>query len=141
MFGLKSTVERSAERLIEERLYEQVALELQEGNKRAGIWAKALANSNGSEVKAQSLYIQYHVQALKDEMLLDNELSKQFTAPQKQTEEDKEFDDAIAKITEEYEHLNTKDKTSAQKTASGNPLVVFIIFSVIVIIIFKGLVS
>lgn len=66
MFKLKSSAERSEERLLEEKLYEQVAQDLAQGKRREGIWAKALANSNGSQSQAQSLYIKYHVQALKD---------------------------------------------------------------------------
>ncbi len=42
-------------------------LELSEGKRRNGLWAKALANSDGNEEKAKSLYIQYRVQSIKDE--------------------------------------------------------------------------
>lgn len=76
MFGLKNSSERSADRLLEEKLYEQVAQDLAQGKRRDGIWAKALANSNGSESQAQSLYIKYHVQALKDELQLQNEINQ-----------------------------------------------------------------
>ncbi len=158
MFGLKSTVERSAERLIEEKLYEQVALELQEGKKRAGIWAKALANSNGSEDKAQSLYIQYHVQALKDEMILDNELNKQFTPPKKDTQqkqyktEEERTKDIIVQNTKEYEHLIAKKKTPQKQYTTVETITIaqeeknftilaFIIFAVIVIVLFKATAS
>ncbi|SMP86078.1 hypothetical protein SAMN06313540_10230 [Epsilonproteobacteria bacterium SCGC AD-308-E02] len=43
MFKLKSSAERSEERLLEEKLYEQVAQDLAQGKRREGIWAKALA--------------------------------------------------------------------------------------------------
>lgn len=55
-------------RLQEEKLYEKVLLELSSGKKRGGLWAKALANCNGAEEKAESLYIRYRVQSIKDEM-------------------------------------------------------------------------
>ena len=146
MFKFKSTVERSAERLLEEKLYEQVALELQEGNKSAGIWAKALANSNGSEVNAQSLYIQYHVQALKDEMILNNELSKKFTPPQEETQqkqyktEEEKTKDIILQNTKDYEHFKTKKVNSSGRTEQNVSLPAFIILSVIIILILtKGL--
>ncbi|NGX16153.1 ankyrin repeat domain-containing protein [Wenzhouxiangella sp. XN24] len=58
-------------RLSEERLYEQVLLEIESGGRRDGLWAKALQNAKGHESEAQALYIQYRVQALRDE----NELS------------------------------------------------------------------
>jgi hypothetical protein len=79
MFKLKSSAERSEERLLEEKLYEQVAQDLVQGKRREGIWAKALANSNGSESQAQSLYIKYHVQALKDELNIQNVINQQAT--------------------------------------------------------------
>ena len=57
----------AAARLLEEQLYEQVVVELSTGKKRDGLWAKALANSDGIEEKAKALYIQYRVQSIKDE--------------------------------------------------------------------------
>lgn len=44
-------------RLWEESLYELVMAELKEGARRDGIWAKALVDAEGSEAKAESLYI------------------------------------------------------------------------------------
>lgn len=61
---------RSAHRLIEEQLYEQVVVELADGVKRQGLWAKAIADSEGHEDKAKSLYIKYRVQSMKDELAL-----------------------------------------------------------------------
>jgi len=55
------------DRLSEELLYEKVLGELQSGIKRPGIWGKALADSNGDEDVAYSLYLKYRVQSLKDE--------------------------------------------------------------------------
>ena len=72
MFG-KTSTNRSAERLIEEQLYEQVVIELSDGKKRHGLWAKAIADSEGSEEKAKSLYIKYRVQSIKDELSLYEE--------------------------------------------------------------------
>lgn len=57
----------AASRLKEEQLYEAVVDELQAGTRRNGLWAKALANSNGDESKAKALYIAYRVQSIKDE--------------------------------------------------------------------------
>ena len=57
----------AAARLLEEQLYEQVVGELYQGKKRDGLWAKAMANSDGLEEKAKSLYIKYRVQSIKDE--------------------------------------------------------------------------
>lgn len=60
----------AAARLWEESLYELVMAELKDGARRDGIWAKALVDAEGNEAKAESLYIKYRVQALKDEMTL-----------------------------------------------------------------------
>jgi len=57
----------AAQRLIEEKLYEKVLQEIDNDQIRNGLWAKALANSNGIDGKAKALYIQYRVQSIKDE--------------------------------------------------------------------------
>lgn len=54
-------------RLVEERLYELALEEVEKGQIRKGIWARALGNSEGSGDKAQSLYILYRVESMKDE--------------------------------------------------------------------------
>ena len=64
-------------RLIEEQYYEAVVDELQQGIKRSGLWAKALAKSNGDEGKAKALYISYRVQSIKDEMKLSDAMREQ----------------------------------------------------------------
>gem|GEM_PF-6397371 len=57
---------RSVERIIDEKFYEEVALEIDSGVIKPGLWAKATANSDGKETKIKALYIQYRVQALVD---------------------------------------------------------------------------
>ena len=69
MFSRSST-KRSAERLFDERLYEQVVTELSRGEIRQGLWAKAIADAEGIDEKAKSFYIKYRVQSLKDEWSL-----------------------------------------------------------------------
>jgi len=64
-------------RLIEEQLFEQVLVELKNGQKRDGLWAKALANGDGLEEKAKSLYIHYRVQSIKDEMEISGILAEE----------------------------------------------------------------
>jgi len=65
----------AAARLQEEQLYEQIAQELESGERRDGLWVKALANAQGAEEKAQGLYIKYRVQSIKDEYELTSDLS------------------------------------------------------------------
>ena len=62
---LKAKLARS--RLLEEQLYQEVVQELNENKRRDGLWAKALADSNGSEEIAKSKYIKLRVQSMKDE--------------------------------------------------------------------------
>ena len=67
----------AAARLLEEQLYERVVVELSQGQRRDGLWAKALADSDGSEEKAKSLYIRYRVQSIKDESEIAKEVAEQ----------------------------------------------------------------
>lgn len=56
----------ATQRLVEVRLYDEVAQELAKGELHDGIWAKALADSDGVEAKARALYLRYRVQSIKD---------------------------------------------------------------------------
>jgi maltodextrin utilization protein YvdJ len=51
----------------EEAFYQRVLEEVESGQMRKGIYAKALADSSGNLGKANSLYIKYRVQSLMDE--------------------------------------------------------------------------
>ncbi|SVC55178.1 uncharacterized protein METZ01_LOCUS308032, partial [marine metagenome] len=48
-------------------MHKRVLEELNSGNVRPGIMAKAMADSLGDKDKAESLYIKYRVQILRDE--------------------------------------------------------------------------
>lgn len=72
----KFKLQSAAERLQEEQLYEIVLDELDQGVKRTGLWAKALAKSAGDENRAKSLYIEFRVQSLKDEKEISNQLAE-----------------------------------------------------------------
>lgn len=63
-------------RLIDEQMYEIVVEELQSGIRRNGLWAKALAKSEGDESKAKAFYISYRVQSLKDESEINEEIKE-----------------------------------------------------------------
>lgn len=51
----------------EDKIYEQVMIEIEKDNKVKGTWAKALAQCDGNKDKAQSLYIQLRVEKIKNE--------------------------------------------------------------------------
>lgn len=72
----KSKRQGAAERLFEEGIYEVVAEEIQAGQMRAGLWAKALAETQGDEKRAKAKYIEFRVQSLKDEMVIELEARK-----------------------------------------------------------------
>jgi hypothetical protein len=59
-------------RLTEEMLYSAVLQEVQSGQRRDGLWAKALQQSKFNETEAKAIYIGLRVQSLKDEIELDN---------------------------------------------------------------------
>jgi len=67
----------AASRLSEEALYEQVAKEIADGQKRPGLWLKAQSESNGIEAKAESIYIQLRIQSIVDEMVLENKATQE----------------------------------------------------------------
>jgi hypothetical protein len=68
----------AAHRLLEEKIYEYVALEMQNGIRRDGLWAKALVLGEGSEEKARSNYIMLRVRSLKDEAHIEEAIEERF---------------------------------------------------------------
>ena len=50
----------------DELLYEYVLNEMESGVIIKGLWGKSLANSNGNEDNAKSIYMKYRVQSIKD---------------------------------------------------------------------------
>jgi hypothetical protein len=78
----------AAFRLTEEALYAEALREIESGQRRDGIWAKALAESNMDQGKAGARYIKLRVQSLKDEVTLSiAELKQASAAEQKRLAE------------------------------------------------------
>jgi hypothetical protein len=50
-----------------DKFYEQVALELRNGSKIPGLWAKAYSDAHGNDLQARALYINLRVAQLSDE--------------------------------------------------------------------------
>ena len=73
----KFKINTAANRLLEEQLYAQALNELEAGQIRGGLWAKALSNSSGDEQKTRGLYLKYHVQAMVDEAVVAEGLAEQ----------------------------------------------------------------
>lgn len=57
----------AAQKLAEEQLYEFAAEEIAANNIRPGLWAKAIAESDGDDAKAKARYIKLRVEAMKAE--------------------------------------------------------------------------
>lgn len=77
-----------AYRLTEEKLYAEALREIESGQRRDGIWAKAMADSDMDQGKAGAKYIKLRVQSLKDEALVliadmnrNSEALKQISTP------------------------------------------------------------
>ena len=66
----KDSTQAAIDRITEEQIYEQIALELQANDIRSGLWTKAFAQAGGDEKKAKSLYISYRYQSLLDELAI-----------------------------------------------------------------------
>ena len=63
----KLKLNSSINRLIEEKLYEIVADEMDKNEIRKGLWAKALTQSGGDDAKVKGKYISLRVKSLRDE--------------------------------------------------------------------------
>ena len=74
---LKSDLEKAKERKIEEYYFNLVAEELEKGIKHNPTWAKAISESKGDSEIAKSCYINYRVQSLKDDAILQEEENSQ----------------------------------------------------------------
>lgn len=68
--SFKDSAARS--RIEDERYYATALREIENGRRRDGLWAKAVAQSMGNENKAQSIYISLVVQAMRDDDQLKN---------------------------------------------------------------------
>jgi len=60
----------ASSRITEEMLYAEALREVEQGIRRDGLWAKALARSNMRQEEAQAFYLKLRVQSLRDEIEL-----------------------------------------------------------------------
>ena len=70
---VKSDLEKAKERKADEYFFNIVAQELKNNIKHDATWAKAIAKSYGDTNKAESYYIKYRIDSIKDEMILNQE--------------------------------------------------------------------
>ena len=70
-FPLKQPTEDGASaRSAEEEIFRLVAEEIHRGLRRQGLWAKAIAEADGSEELARSIYVRLRAQSIIDERFL-----------------------------------------------------------------------
>lgn len=100
---------RALDRLVEEKLFELAFDEIEEGNIRRGIWAKAIANSDGNDGKTRSLYVQMRVDAMKDEARVVNAIIKEL-------QQNDHLNQSSNNITKLNQQVESKDeKTTSEK--------------------------
>ena len=114
----------------EEAFYKQVLEEVESGQMRKGIYAKALADSSGDGGKAQSLYIKYRVQSLVEE-----QESLGYKLPSKRQQKRLE-----KKAREEEEWKNTGWFTKLWVNVMSFVLFVVVVYVVISILSEKGII-
>ncbi|MEH6550082.1 MAG: hypothetical protein V7744_08870 [Pseudomonadales bacterium] len=113
----KLRIRSASERLMEEQLYQVVVDELRQGQKREGLWAKAIARSDGSEDKAKSLYLKYRVQSIIDENKVAQVLAEDAIAKeeeQRMIEKEKIESDEKAEIAKEKHRIKLLKKALRQ---------------------------
>lgn len=104
-------------------LYEYVLEEIELGKIVKGLWAKAMAASEGDEKKVQSLYMQYRAQSIRDALVLTKleyqELSKEdifdkiTLSSESSIDEESESNEEI--IKNQLNYLSTKSFNSGVK--------------------------
>lgn len=58
---------RAVSKIVEDKLYEMALEEVESGILKKGPWARALSQSDGLDAKARSIYLQFRVEAMKNE--------------------------------------------------------------------------
>jgi hypothetical protein len=90
---------KKEEHMIEEEFYELAYEEIESGNTKKGLWAKAFSKSDGDENKAKALYIKYRFDQIKEgykendeeeDVGIDSKIKpeKKIIEPKKESQED-----------------------------------------------------
>jgi hypothetical protein len=86
MFNFFTKNYASKNRIIEEWIYELVAEELNKGEKRIGLWTKAVGMCDGDMNRAESIYIQLRANSIYDEAKITKEAEDISRKQQEKTE-------------------------------------------------------
>lgn len=98
----------AAARKFEDDIYATVAKEIAQGIQVDGILAKAVAHSGGDQDLTRSLYIQYRVQAIRDDMELEQARRLESLRQEAAAAERKERE----RIAERVNQLSNKEPAS-----------------------------
>ena len=74
--NVNQTIENINSEINEDEIYEKIMIEIEEDKKVKSTWAKALAQSDGDDKKAESLYINLRVQNIQEEQQRQIEIKK-----------------------------------------------------------------
>ena len=126
-----SDLEEAKKRKSDEYFFNIVAQELEQNKKHNPTWLKAISKSQGNTEKAKSYYIDFRVQSLKDDAILQQDIDNHKEAEKKENEEKQRKD-----------NLYKKQKADeGQKGEKLHPIVTFILFSIIIIVLFRLLIG
>jgi hypothetical protein len=75
----RSAVQKHIDSSIEEKIYEQVAREIQANDLRPGLWTKALVETGGDKEKARLRYIALRARSIADEIQAHREMTERLT--------------------------------------------------------------
>ena len=136
----KAKASLAINRLSEEQLFEQALQEVESGNIRKGLMAKAISESEGDTAKAEALYLKLRVQSIIDEgkvnEVLIEESAKAYSNNEKVKTEIKKTGEKAAKEEKaRLERIKKREEKfqSEQKHKGGLPLPFFIMAVLIVL--------
>jgi len=126
-------------RLTEEALYAEALREIESGQRRDGIWAKAMSGSGMDVDRAGAKYIKLRVQSLRDEATLLTE-SQRKSAEQLQTASTRRLQDERnrAQSTQSSVNKNSKGEGGSFLTGALIGGVICIIMLIIFVVAARG---
>ena len=110
--SLDRQLNQAMTREVEEELYAQVLQEIERGERRDGLWAKALVTANGDESIAKAQYIKLRVQALFDDGLIGAYRSAELAVAKERFEKEEARSRKSAELKAQY--LRTVDQNQEQ---------------------------
>jgi hypothetical protein len=94
----------------EEAFYDQVAVEIQQGHLKPGLWTKAFADANGEQTKARVIYIRERVSQLQQEAA---EAARDRQESDRQSEQQRQAREQIAERKRIEDEFNQRFASSA----------------------------